>query len=856
MSQKTSSAANGDIDVLHDPKKAAVEQGRRVVTGLTGMYLLVAGAVSLSWLVGYLDFSYVWSFLLTAALFVIWKAKIKKIIKQYLNIEEADLYRRRAFRQNETAEWLNFLLNRWWVFSSSTIEQLIKKRLDERLWDIKPRFLDNLEVTSFTTGEQTPSVRNVQVFEYCEGVVGSRKPISWFNVNKPPAGLDKMTSYQLVVQFDTHMICDDFRMVFRARVGSKKVNMSFDMALEDLQLSGMVQAILHLSMDVPFPHIAKATISFVDRPEVTFNLHLMKTLQMMEVPLLKSWIYTNIMETLSKAMVDPASLDVTLSKAGPIEISHQQKKKKMAQGVLTLHLKGTPPKDPGAEDVRYTVLFLRNRKRQTHDVPATEEWTDVCSFFMYDLAKEEIQVKSKCRRLLMSTTLEYTKVNLASFPLQVKGSAETTITNKDGSTLQMKMHYTALPAIDLSKADAEAPRKTTEVAGVMYLCIHGASNVKAADKTGASDPYCVLFCDRRRLLTTPYVMDTRNPRWESWVEFFVGDFTKSTLSFFVFDWDGTNTIDDDFLGVAHLSLSKEESVVIKKTLVLGYNKPNEGFTPDKSCGQITVSLVFRPVASVAKSERFRDSLIGFKGDEYLYCEDLMSPASVATTLYHPRQLWDISDHEKDKDLGPPRRSTSAALCVDKYLEDKLIAELTILQGKDLMAMDRNGFSDPYCVVSLAGKKVFTTAVKKKTLFPKWNETVTLDIKDEDTAITIDVFDKDVISKDFLGKVTLDTNKLKELSVKDSTEWFTLERTKTGMIQLKCHVISKDTLISPTDLATNEVFDSASHRQVCTVCLVRLCPPVQQAGTPFLVTLCPSFQQVTGMHSLYVVSVYS
>lgn len=34
----------------------------------------------------------------------------------------------------------------------------------------------------------------------------------------------------------------------------------------------------------------------------------------------------------------------------------------------------------------------------------------------------QIQVKSKCRRLLMSTTLEYTKVNLASFPLQVKGS--------------------------------------------------------------------------------------------------------------------------------------------------------------------------------------------------------------------------------------------------------------------------------------------------------------------------------------------------------------------------------------------------------------------------------------------------
>ena len=36
-------------------------------------------------------------------------------------------------------------------------------------------------------------------------------------------------------------------------------------------------------------------------------------------------------------------------------------------------------------------------------------------------------------------------------------------------------------------------------AGVMYVCIHGASNVKAADKTGASDPYCILFCNRRRV---------------------------------------------------------------------------------------------------------------------------------------------------------------------------------------------------------------------------------------------------------------------------------------------------------------------------------------------------------------------
>nr|KAG5694610.1 hypothetical protein BaRGS_015023 [Batillaria attramentaria] len=518
-------------------------------------------------------------------------------------------------------------VDQWWVFSSYSIEQLVKKRLDERLWDIKPPFLDSLELNAFTTGEQTPSLRNVQVFEYCEGVQGGHKPITWFNISKPPAGLDKMSSHQLVVQCDAQLMAEDFRMIFRARMGTKKVNVGFDMAVEELQVSA-------------------------------------------------------------------------------------------------------------AEDVRYTVLKIGDRKRQTLDVPATEEWSDVCTFFIYNLGKEEITIKSKCKRLLTSTTLEQKTVNLSSFPFQVKSFADTSLELKDGSQLELKMQYTALPTVNLEAAEVEKRSKVTEVAGVMYVCIHGASNVKPADKTGASDPYCVLFSNRRR----------------------------NTYSFFVFDWDGSNTIDDDFLGVAHLSLRKEETSVVKRTLTLGYNRPDEGFVPDKRCGQITVSLVFRPVASVAKSERFRDLLESFKGDEYLYREDLMSPATV----------------------------------------DNLVRKCSGF-----------GFSDPFCIVSMNGKKVFTTSVKKKTLFPKWNEMVTLEMKQEDAMLTIDVFDKDMISKDFLGKVTLTAEKLKELSVKGTPEWFVLERANTGKLQIKCQVISKDTLKSvpesPGSLDISDPFDSPQKR---------------------------------------------
>ena len=45
------------------------------------------------------------------------------------------------------------------------------------------------------------------------------------------------------------------------------------------------------------------------------------------------------------------------------------------------------------------------------------------------------------------------------------------------------------------------------------------------------ETFCLLFwvtkCNKiLQVLTTPYVPNTRNPRWDSSIEFFVADFTK------------------------------------------------------------------------------------------------------------------------------------------------------------------------------------------------------------------------------------------------------------------------------------------------------------------------------------------
>ncbi|KAK3702726.1 hypothetical protein RRG08_042712 [Elysia crispata] len=107
------SASNAATAGQEESRRLAMNESRRAVTSFMSMYLLVSAAVALAWLLGTLGCSFLWVFLSIGALFAIWKAKIGRIIAQHLNYQEAILYRKRAFRQDETAEWFNFMLNRW-----------------------------------------------------------------------------------------------------------------------------------------------------------------------------------------------------------------------------------------------------------------------------------------------------------------------------------------------------------------------------------------------------------------------------------------------------------------------------------------------------------------------------------------------------------------------------------------------------------------------------------------------------------------------------------------------------------------------------------------------------------------------
>ena len=79
------------------------------------IYLFVASVLIVAWLLGSLQFSFVWVFFLMALTFMVWWGKVFSLTERYIKEKEILVHRRRALRQSETSEWLNFVINRWLV---------------------------------------------------------------------------------------------------------------------------------------------------------------------------------------------------------------------------------------------------------------------------------------------------------------------------------------------------------------------------------------------------------------------------------------------------------------------------------------------------------------------------------------------------------------------------------------------------------------------------------------------------------------------------------------------------------------------------------------------------------------------
>ncbi|KAJ8683012.1 hypothetical protein QAD02_018804, partial [Eretmocerus hayati] len=375
--------------------------------------LYLGGSVTIAWIIGTAGLSLAWLMLVLAIACTITRARISRLLQTVLHQELARLRRRRALYKDETAEWLSLLINKWWRFSSASLYSLAKERLEPLLNDAKPAILGPLELRELTLGEQTPCITRIRTVEYngddepTQGVIG------------------RTTSTKLCIEADLSLDCEQFRMLIATRLFGKGMGVDMELAVEKLSVSGTIMASLQLDATAPFPHASHLSLSFIEKPDVWFSVRLLKSVQMMEVPLLKTWIHAVVSDALASWLVDPGHLELDLrAHERPVpgfdaaSVAHSTP----AQAVLTVSLSLISQQQQqqipaNSDEERWFVVMIGEQRRVTSHLGPN--WSEDVSFLVGSLENERIIIKLKAKRLVSTITLAQYELALGVYSWEI-----------------------------------------------------------------------------------------------------------------------------------------------------------------------------------------------------------------------------------------------------------------------------------------------------------------------------------------------------------------------------------------------------------------------------------------------------
>ncbi|NWS02470.1 MCTP1 protein, partial [Motacilla alba] len=327
-------------------------------------------------------------------------------------------------------------------------------------------------------------------------------------------------------------------------------------------------------------------------------------------------------------------------------------------------------------------------------------------------------------------------------------------------------------------------------------------NLAARDRGGTSDPYVKFKLGGKEVFRSKTVHKNLNPVWEEKAYILI-DNLREPLYIKVFDYDFG--LQDDFIGSAFLDLTSLE-LNRQTDVTLSLKDPHY---PDHDLGSIFLSVVLAPgdpreavILSILVNNNY-DFLPSMPYRTGNFCHRIYCPSKcVLMTVFFVSLNKHLSIFQ-----------TQSLRLSDLHRKSQLwrgIVSVTLIEGRELKAMDANGLSDPYVKFRLGHQK-YKSKIVPKTLNPQWREQFDFHLYEERGGIIdITVWDKDVGKKDdFIGRCQIDLSTLS----KEQTHKLEMPLEEGEGYLVLLVTLTASAAVTISDLSINSLEDQKEREEI-------------------------------------------
>ncbi|GJQ11472.1 hypothetical protein GpartN1_g3263.t1 [Galdieria partita] len=268
--------------------------------------------------------------------------------------------------REESCEWFNVLVKKLWVTENVGLSRWLRERIASRLNLTRPKYVEVFQIPELKLGTKAPECSHVRVNRI-------------------------KSSYEVQLEFDLHYTGTAF-MILVINFSRQIFGVQIPILLSDFAFAA--KALVHVQLVDRAPYFSVVHFSFIRKPWIDLKLVPLKTLDMMDIPVLSDWIRRHLTDTVQDWAVYPRKVSF------PIESWYQASQqgkvlKDVMVGMVRVKVKEAKDLHPpvfGGTVNAFTVLYLGTQKKRTRVVHGSLHpvWSQSFEFFVQDPSVENI----------------------------------------------------------------------------------------------------------------------------------------------------------------------------------------------------------------------------------------------------------------------------------------------------------------------------------------------------------------------------------------------------------------------------------------------------------------------------------